>query len=442
MDKDLIQGNITKSLILFSIPLIIGNLLQQLYNIIDTFIVGQYLGSQALAAVGSSFTLMTFLTSIILGLCMGSGVLFSMLYGAGEIDKMKISFFVSFVSIGILSIIIEIMCLCFIDPILHFLNIPMAVYQQTYQYLIIVFVGIIFTFLFNYLSSLLRALGDSRTPLYFLAISAIINIVLDIVLITSFHMNTDGAALATVMAQGIAAVLLTYYVYHKEKSLLPQKQHFVFDQDIFKKIQSFSLLTCLQQSIMNFGILMIQGLVNSFGVVTMSAFTVAVKIDSFAYMPVQDFGNAFSTFIAQNQGAMKKERIQQGLKKAFIISSLFCLLISVIVYFQSDQLMSIFIDQSERAIIDQGVQYLRIEGACYIGIGWLFLLYGYYRGIGQPGMSVILTIASLGTRVLLSYSLAYHLGVTIIWWSIPIGWFLADIIGISYGFYKEKWRIS
>lgn len=269
MDKDLIHGNITKSIIYFSIPLILGNLLQQLYNIIDTLIVGQYLGSHSLAAVGSSFTLMTFLTSIILGLCMGSGVLFSMFYGANEIDKMKVSFFVSFVSIGILSIVIEIVCLLAIHPILRFLNIPVHVYEQTYNYLIIVFIGIIFTFIYNYFSSLLRALGDSKTPLYFLAVSAIINIILDITFITYFKMNTGGAALATVIAQAISAILLAFYVYKKEKDILPNKRHCHFDKNIFKKIQSFSLLTCLQQSIMNFGILMIQGLVNSFGVITM-----------------------------------------------------------------------------------------------------------------------------------------------------------------------------
>ena len=367
MDKDLIHGNITKSIIYFSIPLILGNLLQQLYNIIDTLIVGQYLGSHSLAAVGSSFTLMTFLTSIILGLCMGSGVLFSMFYGANEIDKMKVSFFVSFVSIGILSIVIEIVCLLAIHPILRFLNIPVHVYEQTYNYLIIVFIGIIFTFIYNYFSSLLRALGDSKTPLYFLAVSAIINIILDITFITYFKMNTGGAALATVIAQAISAILLAFYVYKKEKDILPNKRHCHFDKNIFKKIQSFSLLTCLQQSIMNFGILMIQGLVNSFGVITMSAFTVAVKIDAFAYMPVQDFGNAFSTFIAQNKGAGKYKRIQEGIKKAFQLSSIFCIVISFIVFVSAAWLMQIFISADEVEIIRQGVEYLHIEGACYLG---------------------------------------------------------------------------
>lgn len=442
MDKDLIHGHITKSIIYFSIPLILGNLLQQLYNIIDTLIVGQYLGSRALAAVGSSFTLMTFLTSIILGLCMGSGVLFSILYGANETDKMKVSFFVSFISIGILSVVMEMICILAIHPILYFLNIPAHVYQQTYNYLIIVFIGIIFTFIYNYFSSLLRALGDSKTPLYFLAISAIVNIILDITFITYFHMNTEGAALATVIAQAVSAILLTFYVYKKEKDILPQKKHCHFDKHIFQKIQSFSLLTCLQQSIMNFGILMIQGLVNSFGVVTMSAFTVAVKIDAFAYMPLQDFGNAFSTFIAQNKGAGKYERIQEGTKKAFQLSSFFCVIISFLVFVSASWLMQIFIDTSEIDIIRQGVEYLHIEGACYIGIGWLFLLYGYYRGMGKPGMSVVLTSVSLGTRVFLSYALASIFGTIIIWWSIPIGWFLADIIGIFYGIFKENWRLG
>ena len=430
MDKDLIQGNVTKSIIFFSIPLIIGNLLQQLYNITDTLIVGQYLGSQALAAVGSAFTLMTFLTSIILGLCMGSGVLFSMLYGADETDKMKVAFFVAFVSIGMLSLVIQLLCMLGIHPILHFLNIPKDVYDQTFQYLIIVFGGIIFTFLFNYFSSLLRALGNSKTPLYFLGISAMINIVLDIFFIAQVHMGIQGAAFATVIAQAVSAFLMAIYVWKKEQELLPQRQHCHFDHQIFKKIQAFSLLTCLQQSIMNFGILMIQGLVNSFGVMTMSAFTVAVKIDAFAYMPVQDFGNAFSTFIAQNKGAQRYDRIDKGVKNSFVLSSLFCVIISLLVFFNAATLMKLFISPSETEIIRLGVEYLRIEGSFYIGIGWLFLFYGYYRGMGKPGMSVILTVVSLGTRVFLSYALAHLYGTMIIWASIPIGWLLADLIGI------------
>ncbi|WP_455684912.1 MATE family efflux transporter [Thomasclavelia sp.] len=439
MEAKLTEGKITKSLLLFSLPMILGNLLQQLYNVADTFIVGKYLGSEALAAVGSSFTLMTFLTSIILGLCMGSGILFSMLYGAKEIDKMKVSFFVSFIGVGMISILLEVICIIAIEPILVFINIPSNIYQITYDYLIIIFIGMFFTFIYNYFASLLRALGNSKMPLIFLAIASIINVVLDIYFIVSLNMGVSGAALATLIAQIFSALGMMIYVMVLKKELMPQKQHCLFDKVILKKIKDYSLLTCVQQSVMNFGILMIQGLVNSFGIITMSAFAAAVKIDSFAYMPVQDFGNAFATFIAQNKGAALESRIKEGLKVAVKVATIFCLIISCLVFIFADRLMMIFIDPSKQEIIRQGVQYLQIEGACYLGIGCLFLLYGYYRGVGKPGISVVLTVVSLGTRVLLAYSLAPLFATTAIWWSIPIGWFLADFIGIVYGIKKEKW---
>lgn len=435
----LTEGNITRALIKFSIPMILGNLLQQLYNVADTFIVGHYIGTDALAAVGSSFTIMTFLTSIILGLCMGSGILFSIFYGAKQLDKMKTSFFVSFVGIGIFSIGLEIVCLLAIDLILNFMNIPRDIFTDTHQYLFIIFLGLVFTFIYNYFSSLLRALGNSKIPLIFLALASIINIGLDIYLVAEVAMGVAGAAVATLIAQAFSAIGIMLYVFLSQKELLPQRKHWHFEREIFEKIKAYSLLTCIQQSVMNFGILMIQGLVNSFGLVTMSAFAAAVKIDSFAYMPVQDFGNAFSTYIAQNKGAGLEERIHKGFKVAVVMASIFCIFISALVFIFADKLMLIFIESSKSEIIYQGAQYLRIEGACYLGIGCLFLLYGYYRGVGKPGISVVLTVISLGTRVVLAYLLAPLFGTLAIWWAIPIGWFLADLIGIMYGLKKERW---
>lgn len=435
----LTEGNITRALIKFSIPMILGNLLQQLYNVADTFIVGHYIGTDALAAVGSSFTIMTFLTSIILGLCMGSGILFSMFYGAKQLDKMKTSFFVSFVGIGIFSIGLEIVCLLAIDLILNFMNIPRDIFTDTHQYLFIIFLGLVFTFIYNYFSSLLRALGNSKIPLIFLVLASIINIGLDIYLVAEVAMGVAGAAVATLIAQAFSAIGIMLYVFLNQKELLPQRKHWHFEREIFEKIKAYSLLTCIQQSVMNFGILMIQGLVNSFGLVTMSAFAAAVKIDSFAYMPVQDFGNAFSTYIAQNKGAGLEERIHKGFKVAVVMASIFCIFISALVFIFADKLMLIFIESSKSEIIYQGAQYLRIEGACYLGIGCLFLLYGYYRGVGKPGISVVLTVISLGTRVVLAYLLAPLFGTLAIWWAIPIGWFLADLIGIMYGLKKERW---
>lgn len=223
MERDLTQGKIGKSILLFSIPMILGNLLQQFYNIVDTYIVGKYIGSNALAAVGSSYTLMTFLTSIIIGLCMGSGILFSMYFGAKKYEKMKISFFVSFVSIGILSIVLEIVCFLLLKYILIWLQIPQVIYNQTAKYLQIIFIGIIFTFIYNYFAAMLRALGNSKIPLIFLGIATIVNVVLDIIFVLYVHLGVAGAAYATIISQAISAFGLALYVLLLKKEILPQR---------------------------------------------------------------------------------------------------------------------------------------------------------------------------------------------------------------------------
>lgn len=440
MKRDLTQGSITKNMIIFSIPMIFGNLLQQLYNVADTFIVGRFLGSNALAAVGSAYTLMVFLTSIILGLCMGSGSVFAIYYGQGNEKKLKNSIYVSFVLIAIITIIINILVFLFIDEIMYLLRVPEVIYDLMKVYLSVIFIGIGFTFIYNYLSSLLRSLGDSLSPLFFLGLAVVINIVLDVWFISSLGYGVAGAAAATVIAQAFSAVGLLFYAILKVDIIKLKRQDIYFKRDGIQEILQFSILTCMQQSVMNFGILMIQGLVNSFGTVVMAAFAVAVKIDSFAYMPVQDFGNAFSVFIAQNYGAGKTERINQGVKKALYITIGFSLLTSLLVFTFAEPLMLIFINPAETDILRTGVGYLRTEGAFYLGIGILFLLYGYYRAVKMPAVSLLLTMISLGTRVVLAYLLAPipAIGVNGIWWAIPIGWFLADAVGIFIYFRIKK----
>lgn len=439
MQKDLTTGKVTSVMLRFAVPMILGNLLQQLYNVADTLIVGKYLGAGPLAAVGSSFTLMVFLTSIILGLCMGSGIVFSMLFGGQDMERLKNSIFISFVLIGSVSLIINIAVLCLLSPLLSLLQIPADILTETEDYLRIIFFGIMFTFLYNYFAALLRSMGNSMAPLIFLAVSAMINILLDLLFVLTFHMGVGGAALATVIAQGISAAGISVYCLKRLPNIRLKRRHLQFNRELTRDIIQYSSLTCIQQSIMNFGILMIQGLVNSFGVQVMAAFAAAVKIDSFAYMPVQDFGNAFSTFIAQNFGAKKTERIRQGIRSAIGTAVIFCLFISATVFLFADKLMLIFIQPQEQEIISIGTQYLRIEGMCYCGIGCLFLLYGLYRGIGKPGISVVLTVISLGTRVLLAYILAPvpSIGLLGIWWAIPIGWFLADAAGLFYYKYNS-----
>ena len=440
MKQDLTRGSVATTMIKFALPMILGNFMQQLYNISDTLIVGYFIGTDALASVGACYALIIFLTSILLGLCMGSGALFSIFYGEKNDDKLKSSIFLSFMITLFITVIINILIFIYIDEIIIFMQIPAEIYQMTYIYLYIIFYGFGFTFIYNYFTCLLRAIGNSITPLIFLSSSALLNILLAIYLVAYAQMGIAGSAIATVIAQGLCALGLVLYTAIKCPDLIPQKKHLKFDFAMLKNIANASILTCTQQSVMNFGILMIQGLVNTFGASVMAAFTIAVKIDTLAYMPAQDFGNAFSTFIGQNFGAKNIERIKKGIKTAFLLSIAFSAIISLGVFIFAEQLMTIFVDSSEVEIISIGSIYLRIEGSFYFGIGILFLLYGFYRAINIPSMSVVLTIISLGTRVGLAYYLATipEIGVVGIWWSIVIGWILADIFGITYYQYKKQ----
>lgn len=432
MYRDLTKGNITKTIILFALPMIAGNLLQQFYNVADTLIVGQVLGSDALAAVGSAYTLMTFLTSVLLGLSMGAGALFAIYRGKGDNEKLKSAIVHAFLLILIITLILNITVYLFIDPIMSFLNVPEQVYGLMREYLWIIFAGIGATFLYNFFSCLLQSMGNSVTSLIFLGISAFLNIGLDLLLVLVIPWGVAGAAIATVFSQFVSGIGIMLYVLCRQKELIPSKQDYRWNKNILREIFALSILTCVQQSVMNFGILMVQGLVNSFGPVIMAAFAAAVKIDSFAYMPVQDFGNAFSTFIAQNYGAGKSERINSGIKKSIQLTVLFCAAVSAVVIIFAKPLMLIFVKPHETEIIAAGVQYLRIVAVFYFGIGCLFLLYGLYRALQKPGMSVILTIISLGIRVALAYLLSRFIGVTGIWMAIPIGWILADLTGLIY----------
>ena len=438
MYHDLTEGKISRSLLLFALPMMAGNLLQQFYNIADTLIVGRVLGSNALAAVGSAYTLVTFLTSIFLGLSMGSGALFSIYKGKNDQDSLRSAIVHAFALIMAVTVLLNVLVYIGIDPILHFLRVPDEVWDGMKAYLLVIFAGIIATSLYNYFSCLLRALGNSTIPLVFLAFSAVLNIGLDLLFVAVLPWGIRGAALATVIAQYVSGIGITLYVLLKCRDLLPSREDLQFNRQILGEIGNLSSMTCVQQSVMNFGILMVQGLVNSFGPVVMAAFAAAVKIDTFAYLPVQDFGNAYSTFIAQNYGAGKKERIRKGTKESFLISFLFCIVISAVVCIFAAPLMRIFVSAKETAVIASGVRYLRIEGAFYCGIGCLFLLYGYYRAVKKPGMSVVLTVISLGTRVALAYILSAYIGETGIWMAIPIGWVLADITGLAYMKFQEK----
>ena len=438
MENELTKGPVMRTMLRFAIPMILGDLLQQCYNIADTLIVGRFLGADALAAVGSAFSLMTFLTSILLGLAMGSGTVFSIRFGEKDERGLKEGILASFSLLGIVTVILNILIFAGIDWIIWFLRTPGELISLMKDYLIVIFAGLAGIFLYNFFASLLRSLGNSVVPLAFLAVSALLNIALDLWFVAGLERGVAGAAEATVISQYVSGIGITIYTIVKFPHLLRRDPDVRLRLSRVKEITSFSGLTCLQQSIMNLGILAVQGLVNSFGTTIMAAFAAAVKIDAFAYLPVQDFGNAFSIFIAQNYGAKQTER--KGIRTALITSVSFSLLISLLVFFFAEPLMGLFLDAGEQAVIAEGARYLRIEGSFYALIGILFLLYGLYRALGRPGMSVVLTVMSLGTRVALAYALSAipAIGVVGIWWSVPIGWFLADALGIGYYMVKQQ----
>ena len=440
MEQELTHGPVMKTMLRFAVPMILGDLLQQCYNIADTLIVGRFLGENALAAVGSAFSLMTFLTSILLGLAMGSGTVFSIRFGQKDKTGLKEGILASFALLGMVTVILNLLIFAGIDWIIWFLRTPDQLVKMMKDYLLVIFTGLIGIFLYNFFASLLRSLGNSVIPLAFLAVSAGMNILLDLWFVAGLNRGVAGAAEATVISQYVSGIGIAVYTKIKFPHLLRRDENVRLRISRVKEIANFSALTCLQQSIMNLGILAVQGLVNSFGTTVMASFAAAVKIDAFAYLPVQDFGNAFSIFIAQNFGAGKTDRIRKGIRSAVLTSVSFSLIISLAVFIFAEPLMSLFIDAGETAVISEGVRYLRIEGAFYALIGILFLLYGLYRALGKPGMSVVLTIMSLGTRVALAYALSAlpFFGVTGIWWSVPIGWFLADLLGVGCYLAKQN----
>ena len=438
MQKDLTEGPIVRRLLLFSLPMTAANLLQQCYNLADTMIVGRFIGDDALASVGSAYTLMVFITSILLGLSLGSSALIANYYGAGKSEKMHTTIASSFIVIFLLSLIITVVLLFALDWIIGILNTPEELEEMLREYLFWIFLGLAGVFLTNYFSCLLRSVGDSVTPLIFLSLSAVMNIFLDLYFIISLGWGIAGAAIATIISQYSAGFGLLIVTVARNGNLIPSLDEIRKWRKEIKSVLSYSFLTSAQQSVMNFGILMVQGLVNSFGVSVMAAFAAGVKIDSFSYLPTQDFGNAYSFFISQNSGKGQRDRIRKGTRIAILITVVFSLCISLLVNITAPWLIGIFFSNPGNEIISIGVSYLRVEGSFYALIGMLFLFYGYFRADGRPSVSLILTIISLGLRVLLSYTFAPLLGYWAIWVSIPIGWAVADLAGLV--FYKRNTR--
>ena len=430
----MIQRNFWRNVL----PSVIAFAFSGVYSIVDGMFVGQGVGDAGLAAINVAWPVTALVQALGTGLGMAAAVVLSVCIGrrdAAEEHRALGSTAVLLLLAGVLST--ALLALLY-RPLLPLLGAEGSVLAYADSYTRVIVLGSLFQVLGTGLVPLLRTYDGADAAMCSMTAGFLTNVVLDALFISVFRWGTAGAAAATVIAQGVSAAGIALYGWRRVPLHRLERRHCKVSRGELGRIVNYSLLTCVQQSVMNFGILMVQGLVNSFGVNVMAAFAAAVKIDAFAYLPVQDFGNAFSTFVAQNTGAQKTERIRRGIRSAVGVSVGFCLVSSLLVCLFAAPLMGLFVEPGETEIIAVGVEYLRIEGMCYCGIGILFLLYGLFRGLGRPGVSVVLTVISLGTRVALAYLLAPipAVGLKGIWWAVPIGWVLADLAGLVL--YRRK----
>lgn len=440
MAGNMTEGNPGKKLFLFAVPMVLGNIFQQLYNIADSVIVGNYVGADALAAVGASTSITFLFIAVATGVGIGASVIISQLFGAKQFGKMKSAIYTILISILVLSSLLMILGLACSNLILNGMNTPKEIIGDASVYLRIYFMGIVFLFLYNTLTSIFNALGESKIPLFFLMFSSLLNIVLDLVFVIRFSMGVAGVAIATLIAQGLSAIMsLCVLIYRIHKMQITEKSRF-FDAQILFRICHVAIPSTIQQSIVSIGMILVQSLVNKSGAVVMAGYAAATKIDSIAIMPMVNVGSAMSTFTAQNIGAQKAERVPKGLKAAWFMILGIGLSITLLLFVYGDVLIGAFVDtESNLDVIKVGVEYLRVVSVFYIVMGTMNIFNGVLRGAGDMKVFMISTLCNLSSRVILAYALSYLVGADAIWWSIPAGWFVGLIIAVMR-FLTGKWK--
>lgn len=427
------------ALILFALPIIIGNLFQQTYTMADSAIVGRFVGEEALAAVGASYSLTNIFISIAFGGGIGASVIVSRHFGAKEYSKMKLAVLTALLSFLLTSVLLGAVGLFLGRQIMTFLNTPPSILDMAVEYLNIYFLGLPFLFMYNVLSAMFNALGKSKIPLYFLIFSSLFNIALDLVMVKGFHMGIAGAAWATLMAQGISA-LLCFAVFLLVLRRLDCGRTKRFDPEQFKDMARVALPSILQQSTVSVGMMLVQSVVNSFGSQALAGFSAASRVESLCFVPMQGIGNALSSYTAQNIGARRQERVPQGYRAANQMV-IFCgILICLILELFHTPVITFFLGNTGTAkAVQTGNAYLTFMGWFFCLIGFKMAADGVLRGAEDMKMFIIANLVNLSIRVILSMTLAPVVGIGMVWYAVPIGW--AANWAISYRRYRTgKWR--
>lgn len=449
--KDLTQGNEGKGILRFAAPMLLGHMFQQLYTFVDQIIVGRVLGKEALAAVGASFPIVFTLIALIIGIATGGTIVISQFFGAKDFKKVKRAIDTLFIVMAASSVVMTVVGLVFSEDIFRLIKLPEELMESANAYFTIYVSGLVVFFGYNSVAAILRGLGDSITPLYFLVLATIINIALDLLFIIKLGWGVEGAALATIIAQGISFMVAVYYLNNNHELIKFNIREFAFDREIFKQSLKIGLPTGLQHTFVAMGMLALMGIVNGFGTDVVAAYTAAGRLDSLAVIPSMVFSTALSTFVGQNIGAGKLDRIKKGLSRTLIMASLVAIATTVLLIVFKTPLMGLF--TTDQTVIDIGGEYLTVVTSFYLLFTWMFIYAGIMRGAGDTIIPMFITLFSLWivripAAIYLSQESINFLGLTIkgaglgaegIWWSIPAGWGIGMVLSIIY-YRTGRWK--
>lgn len=429
------EGNIGKHLLRYSIPLILGNLFQLTYNVVDSVIVGRFIGKEALAAVGTASPVMNLIILGISGICMGASVLMSGFFGAKEEEMVKKELATTLVFGCLFSLAVILLGILFTRPLLAALQVPEEIMGITAVYLRIIFTGAFFTYLYNAVSSALKSVGDSKTPLQFLMFASVLNGLLDVVLIGGFGFGIVCSAVTTVVAEGVSAILCILYVYRKIPLLQLEPGQLRIEKDLLKRTLQYGGITALQQSCQPVGKLLIQGAINPMGVDAIAAFQAVNRIDDYAFTPEQSISHGITTFVAQNRGAGEKERIRKGFRTGLLLEFFYWMMICILILSAKEWLVGLFVGRDQKQIVELGSSYLLFMAFFYLFPAFTNGIQGFFRGMGDMKVTLAGTFIQTSLRVLFVYLLTPVMGMTGVAFACAIGWSVMLLAEVPYYFY-------
>ncbi len=432
------RGAITPQIIHFTLPLIIGNFFLLTYNAADSVIVGRFIGAHALAALGTASPVMNIMLFLIVGICLGMSVLMGNFFGNGDLASLKKVISTSLISGGLFTLLIVVLGFFFSHSILSLMSTPSEIIEDATSYLQIIFIGLVFTFIYNIYASTLRSMGNSKVSLYFLGASAVLNVVLDLLFVVVWKQGIEGAAWATVIAEAAAALFCVLYVRFKVPFLRFETKEFILDRELLRVILGYSFVTATQQITLHLGKLLVQGAVNPLGVFAIAAFNAVTRVDDFVMIVQQNISHGITGFLAQNKGKGNFSRIRKGFWVGVKLEVIYSLIMTVIVFVFAKEIMILFMGNGTSEVVEAGVQYLQLMAFLYLLPGITNIFQGYFRGLGKMKITLNATLVQIVVRVLAAYLIASHFGVKGIALACLIGWIF--MLGYQIPVFTKTWK--